>query len=81
MSTEGTVDDFDGAEGRGRWRSAGRTPARSARTARCRQYGLDIDEDFELVYAGYGPSAEALQNGQVAGVSIPAGVPVGAITS
>jgi TRAP transporter TAXI family solute receptor len=42
--------------------------------------GIDIDADYELVYGGYGPSAEALQNGQVAGVSIPAGPPVGAIT-
>jgi TRAP transporter TAXI family solute receptor len=42
--------------------------------------GLNIDEDFDLVYAGYGPSAEALQNGQVAGISTPAGAPVGAIT-
>ena len=40
----------------------------------------DIEEAFDLVYAGYGPSAEALQNGQVAGVSTPAGAPVGAIT-
>lgn len=42
--------------------------------------GLDIDADFELVYGGYGPSAEALQNGQVQGVGIPAGIPVGAIS-
>ena len=40
----------------------------------------DMDEAFDLVYAGYGPSAEALQNGQVAGISTPAGPPVGAIT-
>lgn len=43
-------------------------------------FGLDIYEDFELVYGGYGPSAEALQNGQAAGMSAPAGVPVGAIS-
>ncbi len=42
--------------------------------------GLNIDEDFTLVGGGYGPAAEALQNGQVAGISTPAGVPVGAIT-
>lgn len=42
--------------------------------------GLDIYKDVELVYGGYGPSADALQNGQVAGVGIPAGIPVGAIT-
>lgn len=43
--------------------------------------GADIDSAYELVYAGYGPSAEALQNGQVVGISTPAGVPTGALTS
>ena len=37
--------------------------------------GIDINADYELVYGGYGPSAEALQNGQVKGISTPAGVP------
>ena len=42
--------------------------------------GVDINAAFDLVYAGYGPSAEALQNGQVKGISTPAGVPVGAVS-
>ncbi|MFV0384302.1 TAXI family TRAP transporter solute-binding subunit [Paracoccus sp. (in: a-proteobacteria)] len=42
--------------------------------------GLDLDKDYELVFGGYGPSAEALQNGQVEGVSIPAGIPAGAVS-
>lgn len=43
--------------------------------------GFDLSvEDYDLVYGGYGPSAEALQNGQVSGISIPAGVPMGAIS-
>ena len=41
---------------------------------------MDIDKDFDLVYGGYGPSASALQNGQVEGISTPAGAPTGAIT-
>jgi len=43
-------------------------------------FGVDIETDYELVFGGYGPSAEALQNGQVKGAGIPAGVPVGAIS-
>ena len=43
-------------------------------------FGLDIETDFTLVEGGYGPAAEALQNGQVAGISAPAGVPVGALS-
>ena len=42
--------------------------------------GLDIEESYELLHAGYGPSAEAVQNGQAAGLGAPAGVPTGAIS-
>ena len=42
--------------------------------------GIDIDKAYDLVYVGYGPSADALQNGQVAGMGTPAGVPTGAVT-
>ncbi len=42
--------------------------------------GIDMNKDYELFYAGYGPTADALQNGQIKGLSIPAGVPTGAIT-
>ena len=42
--------------------------------------GIDIDKDYELVYVGYGPSGDALQNGQVAGMGTPAGVPTSAVT-
>ena len=44
------------------------------------EFGVDIDADYELLYAGYGPSAAALQDGKVVGISTPAGVPVGAVT-
>jgi TRAP transporter TAXI family solute receptor len=42
--------------------------------------GLDIEQDFDLVYLGYGPSADALQNGQIEAMSTPAGAPVSAVT-
>lgn len=42
--------------------------------------GLNMEEDFKLVHAGYGPSADALANGQVVGIGAPAGPPTGAIT-
>lgn len=43
--------------------------------------GFDPDKDFNLVYQGYGPSAESMQNGNIVGMNIPAGVPTSAITS
>ncbi len=43
-------------------------------------FGVDIEKDFNLIYVGYGPSADALQNGQISGFGIPAGVPASAVT-
>ncbi len=43
-------------------------------------FGIDIEKDFSLIYVGYGPSADALQNGQISGFGIPAGVPASAVT-
>lgn len=42
--------------------------------------GADIATDFDLVYAGYGPSTDALANGQAVGGGFPAGPPTGALT-
>ena len=42
--------------------------------------GLDVANDFTLVDAGYGPTADALANGQAVAAGIPAGPPTGAIT-
>ena len=42
--------------------------------------GADVEKDFNLIYVGYGPSADAMQNGQAAGMSTPAGAPVSAVT-
>lgn len=41
--------------------------------------GLEL-EDFTLVYAGYGPTVDALANGQAVAAGIPSGPPTGAIT-
>ncbi len=42
--------------------------------------GYNPDEHFDVVYMGYSPSAEALQNGTIEGMNTPAGPPVGAVT-
>jgi TRAP transporter TAXI family solute receptor len=42
--------------------------------------GIDIDRDFDLIHLGYGPSADALQRGEVVGMGTPAGVPTGAVS-
>lgn len=42
--------------------------------------GKELSEAYELVYAGYGPSADAMANGQAIGGGFPAGPPTGALT-
>lgn len=42
--------------------------------------GIDTDATFDVAYLGYGPSADAIQNGNISGFNIPAGTPVGAVT-
>lgn len=42
--------------------------------------GIDILKDYELIHAGYGPSADAMANGQALAAGIPSGPPTGAIT-
>jgi uncharacterized protein len=41
--------------------------------------GIEPEEEFEVVYMGYTPTAEALQNGTVKGANLPGGVPVSAV--
>lgn len=43
------------------------------------QLGIAPD-DMNIAYLGYGPSADALQNGTIDGMNIPAGVPASAVT-
>ena len=42
--------------------------------------GIDYDNELSIAYMGYGPSANALQDGNIVGMNIPAGPPVTAIT-
>ena len=76
----GTIDDFVALKGQAAALGAQNSGAIGSNRVILGNLGVDIDTDFQLVYGGYGPAAEALQNGQVAGISTPAGVPVGALT-
>jgi uncharacterized protein len=42
--------------------------------------GIDYRRRLDLAYMGYGASADAMQDGNIVGMNIPAGVPVSAIT-
>lgn len=76
----GTVADIVGLKGETLAMGRKNSGTIGSNAAIMANLGLDIYSDVELMHGGYGPSADALQNGQVAGAGIPAGIPVGAIT-
>jgi len=76
----GTVDDFVALKGGAVGLGAKNSGTIGSNDVLLGNLGLKIDEDFELMYGGYGPTGEAMQNGQIVGASMPAGVPVGAVT-
>lgn len=80
LSKTGTVDDLMNAKGEkfsiGKKNSGTEGSGRHILTG----LGIDSDKTFDLAYLGYGPSADAIQNGTVVGFNIPAGTPVGAVT-
>ena len=76
----GTVEDLAALTGEAMAMGRQNSGTIGSNAALLEGLGIDMMSDYELVYGGYGPSAEALQNGQVKGVGIPAGIPVGAIS-
>lgn len=79
-ASTGTIDDFVALKGSAVGLGAKNSGTIGSNTVILGNLGLDIEKDFELMYGGYSPTAEAMQNGQIVGASMPAGVPVGAVT-
>ncbi len=80
VATTGTLADMVALKGEAMAMGAQNSGTIGSNRTILSGFGVDIDTDYELVYGGYGPSAEALQNGQVKGIGAPGGVPVGAIS-
>ena len=80
VAETGTIADFVGLEGESVGLGRRNSGTIGSNATILGGFGLDIYEQFELFDGGYGPSAEALQNGQVRGISTPAGVPTGAVS-
>ncbi len=76
----GTASDLLGMKGETLSLGAKNSGTLGSNTVLLTNLGADVEKDYNLIYVGYGPSADAMQNGQAAGMSIPAGVPAGAIT-
>ena len=76
----GTVSDLMGVKGETAGMGAKNSGTIGSSTVLLSGLGLDIEKDFNLIYAGYGPTADAMANGQVVAAGIPSGPPTGAIT-
>ena len=76
----GTVSDMLGMKGETLSLGSKNSGTLGSNTVLLENLGANVEKDYNLIYVGYGPSADAMQNGQAAGMSIPAGVPAGAIT-
>lgn len=80
LAKTGTMDDMAGLKGKSVALGKKNSGTLGSNQVLLANLGIDIDKDYSLVHVGYGPSADALQNGQVSAMSTPAGAPVGAVT-
>lgn len=76
----GTIDDITALTGKRMALGKKNSGTLGSNTTILKNLGMDAEKDFDLIYVGYGPSADALQNGQIVGMSTPAGVPASAVT-
>lgn len=79
MAKTGTVEDLTALKGETVGMGRQNSGTIGSNTVLLSGLGLSL-EDFELVDAGYGPTADALANGQAVAAGIPSGPPTGAIT-
>jgi uncharacterized protein len=76
----GTAADFDNLKGKRLSIGARNSGTEGSGRALLTQLGYSPDTDFNLVFQGYEPSADGLQNATLAAANLPAGPPVGAVT-
>ena len=76
----GTISDLEGLKGERMALGKKNSGTIGSNRFLLNNLGINADEAFDLVFVGYGPSADALQNGQVVGMSTPAGAPTSAVT-
>ena len=76
----GTVEDLMGLKGMSAGMGKQTSGTIGSNKVLLSGLGIDIESDYELVFAGYGPTADAMANGQAMAGGFPSGPPTGAIT-
>ena len=80
IAKTGNVSDLLALKGQGAGMGAKNSGTLGSNKVLMSGLGIDIESDFNLIYGGYGPTADALANGQIAAAGIPSGPPTSAIT-
>ena len=76
----GTVSDFIDLKGAKASLGRKNSGTLGSNNSILKGFGIDAESYFEPVYLGYGPSADALQNGNIEIMSTPGGVPTSSVT-
>jgi hypothetical protein len=80
MVDSGTVEDLKGFDGAPFSIGARNSGTEGSGRTILQGLGIEPDQEFEVAYMGYTPTAEALQNGTIKGANMPGGVPVSAVS-
>ncbi len=80
LVTSGSVSDMMNAKGKSVAMGKENSGTLGSNQVLLEGLGVNFADDFEFVYAGYGPSVDAMANGQAVGAGIPSGPPTSAIT-
>ena len=80
LVSKGTVSDIMAAKGMTVGMGKENSGTLGSNTVLLSGLGLDFNNDFEFVYAGYGPTVDAMANGQVVAAGVPSGPPTSAVT-
>lgn len=80
FTTDGTIWDIDKLDGERFVLGARNSGAEKSGAHILKSLGIDYEEKLNLAYMGYGATANAIQDGTIVGMNIPAGPPVTSIT-
>lgn len=80
LATTGEIMDLNNLDGERYVLGARNSGAEQTGRFILETLGIDYEEKFNLAYMGYGPTTNAIQDGNIVGMNIPAGAPVSSIT-
>ena len=80
LTRDGSIMDLDTLDGQRFALGARNSGAERTGDHILKSLGIDYEHRFTVAYMGYGATANAIQDGTIVGMNIPAGIPVTGIT-